>query len=382
MSTLKVEVCEVKEIKEHPNADLLQIARVKGWDTVVKKGEYKIGDSVVFIPPDALIPSEVAEKLNIKNYLAGKQQNRVKQIKLRGEMSYGLIIPNENNWDIGTDVSDYYGITKYEPPARTGIEDAAPNDPYFIRMSDIENIKNEPDIFKEDQVVAITEKIDGTRSQIGISKFDIIVDEDGCISEECFSVSKEEIYSIDEENEEYAKWKASSNKVNRKIPNSFEECKNSLYWYPYTLPSVYNLITSLVTKEGHKEVTLFGEVYGSIISGGHKSLNYGVLNDKSYAAFRLRIDGKFISYKDFKKICEDFNVPIVPLIDIVPYNYEKVSEYAKGNSILASANNKEHMREGVVVVDYENPDGNIIKILNPDYLLLKEKGKIKDYSDV
>ena len=34
----------VKEIQKHHNADSLEIAIIKGWKIVVKKGEFKIND--------------------------------------------------------------------------------------------------------------------------------------------------------------------------------------------------------------------------------------------------------------------------------------------------------------------------------------------------
>ena len=40
-SSLIVEVCEIKDIKEHPHADLLEVAIIKGWECITKKGEYK-----------------------------------------------------------------------------------------------------------------------------------------------------------------------------------------------------------------------------------------------------------------------------------------------------------------------------------------------------
>lgn len=160
-SSLIVEVCDIKEIKEHSNADLLEIAVIKGWNCIVKKGEYKVGDVVIYIPPDAILPQPLIEKLNVANYLKGKNKDRVGVAKLRGEMSYGLIIPNEKNWDVGYNCTEDLGIIKYEPPVKTTIGDAAPEDPMFHRYTDIENINNFPNLFKDGEEVVVTEKIDG-----------------------------------------------------------------------------------------------------------------------------------------------------------------------------------------------------------------------------
>lgn len=165
MSSLIVEVCVIDRIKKHSSADRLEIAIIKGWENITKIGQFKVGDKVVFIPPDSLIPRPLAEKWGVTNYLSGKPDSlllRVKSVKLRGEMSYGLAVTCENpSWEVGKDVAEFYGILKYEPPVRSIMGDAAPDDAYFSKLTDIENIRNQPDTFEEGQIVAITEKIDG-----------------------------------------------------------------------------------------------------------------------------------------------------------------------------------------------------------------------------
>ncbi len=162
-SSLIIQVSEIKDVRNHPNADRLDIISIKGkgWETIVKRDEYKVGDVVIYIPTDVILPLELVEKLGIANYLAGKQKNRVKCARLRGEMSYGLVIPNEKNWEVGRDVAAELGIVKYEPPVRAMAGDAAPEDSTFHRYTDIENINNFPDIFKDGEMVVATEKIDG-----------------------------------------------------------------------------------------------------------------------------------------------------------------------------------------------------------------------------
>ena len=41
MSSFIVEFTEIQQLLPHPNADLLEIAIVKGWQLVVKKGQYQ-----------------------------------------------------------------------------------------------------------------------------------------------------------------------------------------------------------------------------------------------------------------------------------------------------------------------------------------------------
>ncbi len=68
MSSLICEVVKVKEIISHNNADRLEIVKIKGWKCISSKGRYKVGDEVVYIPIDSLIPFELSEKLGITVY--------------------------------------------------------------------------------------------------------------------------------------------------------------------------------------------------------------------------------------------------------------------------------------------------------------------------
>jgi hypothetical protein len=69
MSTIKVEVCEILEIKPHNNADALELATVQGWQMCVKKGVHQPGDLVVYFEQGTVLTKEVAERLNVATYL-------------------------------------------------------------------------------------------------------------------------------------------------------------------------------------------------------------------------------------------------------------------------------------------------------------------------
>jgi len=363
-SSLIVEVCDIKDIVPHKNADSLEIAVIKGWECIVKKDTYKVGDLVVYIPVDSVLPIELADRLNVRNYLKGKNNNRVGCAKLRREMSYGLVIDNEENWELGTDVSGHYKIEKYEAPLRVTAGDAAPEDPLFDKFTDIENIRNFPDIFKEGEMVVVSEKIDGTSGRNGIE------------------LIKEEVNDTVQ-----VDFKAGSHKVKRKMPDS-KEMQNNTYWFPFSLSSVKRLLLHL-SLEVKKTATLYGEVYGRV-RGGHKSMHYGKQNSLNFAAFALKVDGKYVNWVEFVKLCDRFDVPMVPVVDIIPFNMDKIKELSQGRSILAAENGADHVREGVVVCPLEEREDYdcgrvILKVLNPDFLLMKnkkeEKGEEVDFKD-
>ena len=176
-SSIVVPVVEITNVREHPNASMLGLADVLGFQVVVglienpngsivrkfimgKRDErgnrvpyieghddlveeirfsfrHNNGDKAVYFPADTIISDELAEKLNVKHLLGGKEKNRVKRIALRGEPSFGLLvnIPDDVNWEIGYNAAEYFGAIKYEPPIRTSIGDQAAYD---------ENIGHQP----------------------------------------------------------------------------------------------------------------------------------------------------------------------------------------------------------------------------------------------
>ncbi len=86
----------IDQILPHPNADRLELAKVRGWQVVVKIGEFKAGDKVIYLEVDSWVPTEIApflskgQKPRMYNGIKGE---RLRTIKLRNELSQGLILP-------------------------------------------------------------------------------------------------------------------------------------------------------------------------------------------------------------------------------------------------------------------------------------------------
>jgi len=104
----------IESINPIANADSLEVCKVLGWDVVVKKGEYWIGDMIVFIETDSILPDRPEFKFMRSRYF------KVKTIKLRGQISQGLIMPIQiltkgACYIVGQDVTEELGITKFEP---------------------------------------------------------------------------------------------------------------------------------------------------------------------------------------------------------------------------------------------------------------------------
>jgi len=169
MSSLIVEVLPIEEIQIHPNADRLELARIKGWWCAVPKDQYKVNDVVVYIPPDAVLPIELSDKIGVTKYLS---KGRVKTSKLRGVYSQGIIVDPTilqlSNYTIGEDVQELLGITKYEPSflpsTMGGIKIRCPST--FVQYTDIENYKNYPNVLTSGEEVVIMEKLHGSNCRI------------------------------------------------------------------------------------------------------------------------------------------------------------------------------------------------------------------------
>ena len=79
-------VQRVLEVASIPNADKIEEIKVMGWHCVAKKGEFKVGDSVVYCEIDTILPADNPDFA----FLEGKP---IKTKKLRGIYSQGIAFP-------------------------------------------------------------------------------------------------------------------------------------------------------------------------------------------------------------------------------------------------------------------------------------------------
>jgi RNA ligase (TIGR02306 family) len=170
MSKFEVLDTEITEVLDHPNADRLSIYKLKDTDyqVIAGKDEYKLKDRVVYFPVDSIIPPKLVEYLNIGAYLSGKTQKRVKTVKLRGEISQGLIVPLLS---VGMYISQacytsLLGVTKYEPKQPTSNSQGQTKGrlPDGLEVYDLENYENYKDVLGDILALGtpcITEKLEG-----------------------------------------------------------------------------------------------------------------------------------------------------------------------------------------------------------------------------
>jgi RNA ligase (TIGR02306 family) len=168
----------INNIQPIENADKIELVTVSGWNVVVaKEVGHKVGDHVVYCEIDSFLPiKEEFEFLRKSSYkkMGDQEGFRLKTIKLRGQVSQGLILPmsvfGDFSWTAyeGLDVTNRLGIVKYEPPIPAELSGKVKGGfPSFLHKTDEERVQNlvkEYDEYKltSEHQFYMTEKLDGS----------------------------------------------------------------------------------------------------------------------------------------------------------------------------------------------------------------------------
>jgi len=104
------EIQTINEITPIEGADRIVLAKVQGWQSVVQRDQFNVGDRIVFVPIDTVLRPETWNSfLHDKN--DPTKPIRIKSVKLKGVYSQGLIFPLtilENYGSLIKDGDDYY----------------------------------------------------------------------------------------------------------------------------------------------------------------------------------------------------------------------------------------------------------------------------------
>ena len=169
-----VTIRKIKDIKPIENADMIEVAIVDGWQVVVKKGEFKVNDFGVYFEIDSFLPIEdryeFLRKGCYKKMSDGTEGFRLKTIKLRKQLSQGLLLPlglfpELKNVKAGDEVTELLKVIKYEPPIPACLSGLMKGRmPSFISKTHQERIQNLVDYFDKykDATFEESEKLDGT----------------------------------------------------------------------------------------------------------------------------------------------------------------------------------------------------------------------------
>lgn len=169
----------IDSIRPIPNADSIECARVRGWDVVVKKGEFEPGDKCVYFEIDTMLDVSLPQFAflaahNVRTDASGRKGHVLRTMRLRGQISQGLILPLSafafliyaNNLSTpDTDLTGWLTMGQWEPPLSADlIGKAKGHRPGWIHKTDEERAQNLQELLANYPYLdwVATEKIDGT----------------------------------------------------------------------------------------------------------------------------------------------------------------------------------------------------------------------------
>jgi RNA ligase (TIGR02306 family) len=322
----------IEEIRPIPDADKICSYRVGGWWVVDSIGKYSVDDLVVYCEIDSFIPHEIAPFLSKgkepREY-EGVKGERLRTVKLKGQISQGLLLPLEPTCSMieselleSLDVSNHLNIQKYEPPIPAQLAGLIKgNFPSRIPKTDQERIQNLSKEFiqwkEQGLTFEITEKCDGS------SMTCYVIDNE-------FGVCSRNLDLKFDENNTF--WKVA-------IANNFEEKLKSF----------------------GKNIAIQGELIGMGVNG-----NIYKMNNHKFVLFDIYdIDeGRYFNSEERNEFAADFGIEHVPVIQfnsLVEFDdIQCVLTFAEGKSII----NPVVEREGLVFKCQEKPDISFKSISN------------------
>lgn len=326
----------IKKLIPIEGADAIELALVDGWQVVVAKNVgYRQGDLVIYCEIDSFLPiREEFEFLRRTSYkkMADREGFLLKTIRLRGQISQGLILPitvlgdNTSGLYEGMDVTEKLGIVKYEAPIPASLQGKVKGSfPSFIPKTDEERVQNlEKEynqlIFSSKHQLYVTEKLDGSSYTAYFNRGQ-------------FGVCSRNLELLETEGNTY--WK-----VTREL--KIEEKLRSL----------------------GRNISLQGELIGEGIQGNPYKLRGQTV--KFFTGYDID-SGRRIPIREFLDLLKKLELESVPVLHlgdfILPQTIPDMLKWADGPSQL----NPNFPREGVVV---RSLDGTVsFKAISNQFLL-------------
>lgn len=379
----------VNEVKAIEGADNIELAVVGGWNAIVKKGEYTVGEYVVVATTDAVIPQNISDAIGVTNYL--RKGQRVRTVKLRGVYSECLIIPFDilppmqqqyargigYYWDAGQDLMEILGITKYEPPVKTvtlvsgGRKVRYTQNPNFHVYYKFPNQKNTPNMFSEEDDVVITRKLHGTNARYGIVKKKHLTLWDRA---RLWIAKNIPLFTPPNTDWNWIEFEYVYGSHNVEKGSDSQGFYSTDVWDEIAKKyDIRNKLWKHVKDTYHyldKGFIIYGEIYGA---GIQKNYDYG-LNEIRFAGFDVEVDGQYESYMHEKIHFECLELPQVEALYTGPWSREEQDKHVVKNFIEGT----KVPHEGIVVKSLDGNRHKISKVINPDYLIYGEKHDVGD----
>ena len=370
----------IKDIRPIENADKIEVSIVLDWRCVVKKNEFKIGDKCVYFEIDSLLPSDKPQFEFMR-----ERKFRVRTIKLRGEISQGLVLKIEDclptrkkdmykDYKEGMDVTNLIGVKKYEPnPEVIKVPQYNKNNiliklfgnyikknkflrkfflrktfkstwPRFLIKTDeirVQSIYSKIQKYFKDEKFYITQKLDGCSGSFYVYK---------------------NLYGICSRNIE----------IYNKKQKTFHG--DNVY---FEVEKKYDIINKLkkYQKENKINLAIQGEIIGPNVANAEKG-STGIKELDFFVFNIFDIDKrKYLDFEEMMKIINELNLKIVPIIhseiDITNFTLESLLELSKG---FYNFDDKTKIQEGIVIRSLKEKTIPFLgrfsfKVINNDFLL-------------
>ncbi len=352
MSTLKV-TAERLVIHPHPNADALELAEVGRLRAVVAKGAYRTGDHAVYLPEGSVLPEPLIAELGLTGRLAGANKDRITAVRLRGELSQGIVCRPKALADVdlaqaaaaGTDFAELLGVVKWTPPVPVHLAGDMMPAPDLLPWLEVENIRRYPDLFIPGEQVIATEKIHGSATLMTLL------------------AATGEVYA--------------SSKGFGKQRLAIKEAPHNLYWRAIRTYDVPAFAAALAEALGASRVGVFGEVFGRGVQDLPYGANAGVR--PGYAVFDVAVDAgdgvRWLELDEYAPLAQAHGVPLVPVLFRGAYDEAALTALAEGVETVSGTG--ANLREGLVVRTvperYSGVTGGraVGKLVSPAYLTRK-----------
>lgn len=326
---------KIKALEPIEDADAIERAQVLGWSVVVKKGDFNVGDFVVYCEIDSVMPKrdEFAFLENAKY--------RIKTIRLRGQVSQGICFPTSILGDVAIeedmDVTEMLGVTKYEPPIPAclgGIQKGS--FPSFIPKTDetrVQTLQKMLDKYQGQQAY-VSLKLDGSSATYYFKDGE-------------FGVCSRGMELVENENNSF--WQVARR-------DNFEE-------------KLKEISTML-----RRDVAIQGELVGPGIQKNHLGL-------KQHEVFVFNLfaidDHTYLSGPTTKTICEEVGLKMVPVLDWEHVIHNDVQKYVDTYNDMTHKMYQDKQIEGVVIRPikeiHDRHHGRIsFKVINNKFLLKNE----------
>lgn len=320
-------------------ADAIECATVGGWKVVVKKGEYTVGDLAVYCEIDSWIPTELAPFLSKgkePREFEGIKGERLRTVKLRGQLSQGLLLPLEPtcaNIDSklfeGLDVSFPLNIVKWEMPMNAQLAGMARgNFPSLIPKTDQERAQNlVGEILAAAQAgtqFEITEKLEG---------------------------SSMTVYKI----------RGEFGVCSRNL--DLKETEGNAFWQTARGEDIEAKMNAV---DEHWDFAIQGELIGPGIQG-----NIYKLREPEFRVFDVYdiSNGKYLNPENRRELIKRMGLKHVPVMyvdkDLGVGSVEEILQWAEAKSVMGDINGPE--REGIVFKEVRG--GMTFKAISNKYLL-------------